>query len=117
MTRRVKRSEVIDGTHVRKRAIASEKGDRVCWMKVDQHERHDVDARTHVLKILHMSTEGTASQRRTEHGHRKITLCSCIDFTMKPSLCTCLLVSSISSRFSALWYALASQPLRSTQLS
>ena len=39
VTRRVKRSEVIEGTHVRMRAIASEKGDRGCWMKVDQHEK------------------------------------------------------------------------------
>ena len=73
VTRRVKRSEVTDGTHVRMRAMASEKGDRVCWMKVNQHERHEVDAGTNVLKRLQLSIAGAASQRRTEHGHRKIT--------------------------------------------
>ena len=60
--RRVKRCEVTDGTHVRMRAIASEEGDRVCWMKVDdQNGRHDVDAGTHALKVFHTSIAGAAS--------------------------------------------------------
>ena len=42
-------------------------------MKIDQHERHDVDADTHALKVVYMPIAGVASQSRAVHGDRKIT--------------------------------------------
>ena len=75
-TRRVKKSEAIDGTHVRMKEIASENEDFVRWilasMEVNQRERCDVFAGTQALKVCRMSIARAASQRHTEHGHRKI---------------------------------------------
>ena len=44
--RRVKKSDATDGTHVRMKVIAHNKGDTVRWrlvkMEINQYERHDV---------------------------------------------------------------------------
>ena len=42
-------------------------------MEVNQHERYDVFAGTHALKVFRMSIASAASERHTEHGHRQIT--------------------------------------------
>ena len=74
--RRVKKSEATDGTHVRMKVIASEKGDLVRWrlviMEVNQYERHDVFADTPAMKVFRMLIARAASHRHTEHGHRKV---------------------------------------------
>ena len=75
--RRRKKSEAVDGTHVRLAAIPSEKGDLVRWrlvsIEVNQHERYCGFADTQAVKVSPMSTATAASQRLTVHGHRKIT--------------------------------------------
>ena len=77
MIRREKKSEAIDGTHVRLAAIPSEKGDFVRWrlgsIEVKQHERYDGFADTQALEVFPMPMARAASQRHTVHGHRKIT--------------------------------------------
>ena len=74
--RRVKKSEAIDGIHVRMAAIPSENGDFVRWrlasIEVNQYERYDGFADTQALKVFPMSIARAASQRHTEHGHHKI---------------------------------------------
>ena len=76
MIRRVKRSEATDGTHVRMKVIAHNKGDIVRWrrvsMEVNQYERHSVFAGTPALKVFRMLIANAASHRHTEHGHRRI---------------------------------------------
>ena len=53
--RRVKKSEATDGTHVRMKIIAHNKGGLVRWrlvsMEVNQYERHDVFAGTPALTV------------------------------------------------------------------
>ena len=75
--RRGKKSEAVDGTHVRLAAIPSEKGDLVRWrfvsIEVNQHERYDGFADAQALKLFPMSMARAASQRHTVHCHRKIT--------------------------------------------
>ena len=77
MIRRVKKSEATDGTHVRMKIIAHKKGDFVRWrlvsMEVNQYERHDVFAGTPALKVFRTLIATAASQRHSEHGHRKIS--------------------------------------------
>ena len=74
--RRVKKSEATDGTHVRMKVIASEKGDLVRWrlvsMEFNQYERHDAFAGTPALKVFRMLIAKAASHRDTEHGNRKV---------------------------------------------
>ena len=75
MIRRVKKSEAIDGIHVRMKIIAHNKGDLVRWILVslvNQYERHDVFAGTPALKVFRMLVAEAAGHSRTEHGHRKI---------------------------------------------
>ena len=75
--RRGKKSEAIDGMHVRMAAIPSENGDLVRWRlvssEVNQYERYDGSVDTQALKVFPMSIARAASQRHTEHGHHKIT--------------------------------------------
>ena len=70
--RRVKKSEATDGTHVRMKVIASEKGYLVCWrlvsMEVNQYERHDVIAGTPPLTVFRMLIAKAASHRHSEQG-------------------------------------------------
>ena len=70
-----KKSEAIEGTHVRMAAIPSENGDFVRWrlgsVEVNQHERYDGFADTQALKVFPTSVARALSQRHTEHGHRK----------------------------------------------
>ena len=77
MIRRVKKSEAIDGVHVRMSAIPSENEDFVRWrlvsIEVNQYERYDGFADTQALQVFPMSNARAASERRTEHGHHKIT--------------------------------------------
>ena len=54
-----KRSEATEGTHVRMKIIA-------------RYERHGVFAGTPALKVFRMMIAKAASQRQTEHGHRKV---------------------------------------------
>ena len=72
--RRRKKSEPIDYMHGRMAAIPSEKGDLVCWrlgsIELNQHEMYAGFADTQVVKVFPISIARTASQRRTEHGHR-----------------------------------------------
>ena len=70
--RRVKKSEATDGTHVRMKIIAHNKGDLMRWRLVNQDERHDVFAGTPALKVFRMLIAKAASHSHTEHGHRKI---------------------------------------------
>ena len=75
--RRGKKSEAVDGTHVRLAAIPSEKEDLVRWrfvsIEVTQHETYDGFADTKALNVFPMSLARAPSQRHTVHGHRKIT--------------------------------------------
>ena len=58
VVRRVKKSEAADGTHVRMKILAHNKGDLVRWrfvsMEINQYERHDVCAGTPTLKVFRM---------------------------------------------------------------
>ena len=76
VSRRGKKSETIEGTHVRLAASPSEKGDLVRWrlgsIEVNQYERYDSFADTQALKVFPTSKERATSQRHTEHGQRKI---------------------------------------------
>ena len=76
MFRRVKKSEAIDGTHVRMKVIAHNRGDLVRWrlvsMEVNHYERHDVFAGTPALKVFRMLIAKAASHSHPEHGHRKV---------------------------------------------
>ena len=75
--RREKKSETVDGTHVRLAAIPSEKVDFVRWrfvsIDVNQHERYNGFVDRQALKAFPMSMARAASQRHTVHGHRKST--------------------------------------------
>ena len=74
--RRGKKSEAVDGTHVRLAANPSEIGGLVRWrlvsIQVNQHERYDGFADTQALKVFPMSMARATSQRHTEHGHHKL---------------------------------------------
>ena len=76
VTRRVKKSEATDGTHVRMKIIAHIKGDLARWrfvsMEVNHHGRHDVFAGTPALKVCRILIAKAASHSHTEHGHRKV---------------------------------------------
>ena len=76
VVRSVKKSEAIDGTHVRMKVIASEKEDlvrcRCLSMEINQHERPDVFACTRALKVFRMFISKAAGRRHPEHGHHKI---------------------------------------------
>ena len=67
VTRRVKKSEAIDGSHVRCAAIP-------CWTLVStvvtQHERYDAFVDTRTVKVFLLSMARQASHRHTVHGHR-----------------------------------------------
>ena len=71
MIRRVKKSEATDGTHVRMKINAHNKGDLVRWtlvsMEVNQYERHDVFAG--IESVPQVERKSSQSQ---SHGHRKI---------------------------------------------
>ena len=58
------------------RSHPSGNGDFVHWglgsIEVNQHERYDGFANTQALKAFPMSMARAASQRHTEHGHRRI---------------------------------------------
>ena len=75
--RQGKKNEAIDGTLVLLAAILSEKGDLVRWryvsIEVNQHDKYDGFADTQAVKVFPMSMARAANQRRTVHGHRKIT--------------------------------------------
>ena len=71
-----KKSEAIDGFHVRTKIIAQNEGDLVRWrfvsVEVNPYGRHDVCAGTSALKVFRMLIAKAASHCHTEHGHRKI---------------------------------------------
>ena len=60
-----KKSEDVDGAHVRLAAIPSEKGDFVRWrlgsIEVNQHERYDGFADTQEVKVFPTSMARAAS--------------------------------------------------------
>ena len=72
----VKKSEATDGTHVRMKIIAHNKGDLVRWrlvsMEVNHYERHDVFAGMPALTVFRVLIAKAASHSHPEHGHRKV---------------------------------------------
>ena len=82
--RRGKKSEAVDGTHVRLAAIRSEIGDLVRWrlvsIEVNQHERYDGFADTQALKVFPMSmaraTKSTSHKARTSQASCNPGRCS-----------------------------------------
>ena len=70
--RRVKKSEATDGTHVRMKITAHNKGDLVRWrlvsVVVNQYERHDVFAGTPASNVIRMLIAKAASHSHTMAG-------------------------------------------------
>ena len=84
VVRSVKKSEAIDGTHVRMKVIASEKEDlvrcRCLSMEINQHERPDVFACTRALKVFRMFISKAAvdaTRTRTPQDHSNPGCCCC----------------------------------------
>ena len=84
--RRGKKSEAIDGIHVRMAAILSENGDLVRWRLVsidlNQYERFDGFADTQALKVFPMSTatsnKSTPHRARTSQDYCNLGCCFCV---------------------------------------